>query len=136
MVVKRAKKKRAGAAPAAPSLLLYKVVELSNVDESAMEETVNTWVQKGWTFDGVQFAMRESSKRPSMAFVFFTRYGTAEDERRSRDADDAQRKLRGIAEPVTVEAEAGDEAPTQPVQRPAVSAWERLAQLAEDGEGD
>jgi hypothetical protein len=25
--------------------------------------------------DGVQFAMRESSKRPAMAFVFFTREG-------------------------------------------------------------
>ena len=27
----------------------------------------------GWTLDTVQFAMRESSRRPSMAFVMFTR---------------------------------------------------------------
>lgn len=55
--------------------LLYKVVELSTVDEAALERTLNEWVAQGWTFDGVQFAMREASKRPSMAFVFFTRQG-------------------------------------------------------------
>jgi hypothetical protein len=27
----------------------------------------------GWSFDGMQFAMRDSSKRPSMAFLIFTR---------------------------------------------------------------
>jgi hypothetical protein len=113
------------AQPEAPRLLLYKVVELSNVDESSMEDTVNTWVSKGWTFDGVQFAMRESSKRPSMAFVFFTRPGSAADEQPARAADDAHRNLRRLAEPVT----ADPAAPKQPV---AVSPWERLAQLAED----
>jgi hypothetical protein len=55
--------------------LNYKVVELSNVDEAALERTLNDWVPRGWAFDGVQFAMRESSKRPAMAFVFFTREG-------------------------------------------------------------
>ncbi|MFO0597401.1 MAG: hypothetical protein U0228_18980 [Myxococcaceae bacterium] len=63
--------------PPARRALHYKVVELSNVDEGALERTVNEWVPRGWTFDGVQFAMRESSKRPSMAFVFFTREGEA-----------------------------------------------------------
>ena len=29
----------------------------------------------GWTFDTMHFAMRESSKRPSMAFLSFTRDG-------------------------------------------------------------
>jgi hypothetical protein len=38
-----------------------------------LEETLNEWTAKGWRFDGMQFAMRESSKRPSMAFVIFTR---------------------------------------------------------------
>lgn len=119
--------------PQAPPLLLYKVVELSNVDESSLEDTVNTWVKKGWTFDGVQFAMRESSKRPSMGFVFFTRPGTEEDERRARDEDDADRKLSRIAaepaelvsEPVTLITEEG---PTRPIS----AAWERLAELADD----
>ena len=51
----------------------YKVVELSLVTDDKLEEAVNAWVHQGWQFDGVQFAMRDSSKRPSMAFVFFTR---------------------------------------------------------------
>jgi hypothetical protein len=34
-------------------------------------------VAKGWSLDGIQFAMRESSKRPAMAFVLFTRDGPA-----------------------------------------------------------
>lgn len=129
MAKRKPARTRGAAAGPAPRLLLYKVVELSNVDESAMEDTINTWVRRGWTFDGVQFAMREQSKRPSMAFVFFTREGTADDERRARDDDEAQRKLRRLASPAA--AEAPSEGPTQPV-----SAWERLAQLAEDdGEG-
>jgi hypothetical protein len=53
--------------------MLYKVIELSNVTEEAIEETLNEWTTKGWKFDGMQFAMRESSKRPSMAFLLFTR---------------------------------------------------------------
>lgn len=56
-------------------MLQYKVVELSNVDEGSIERTLNDWLPRGWAFDGVQFAMRESSKRPAMAFVFFTREG-------------------------------------------------------------
>lgn len=54
-------------------MLDYKVVELSLVTDDRIEEVVNTWVRQGWAFDGIQFAMRDSSKRPSMAFVFFTR---------------------------------------------------------------
>lgn len=53
-------------------MLTYKVVEITTVTEEAAEETLNNWVSKGWTFDGMQFAMRESSKRPSMAFILFT----------------------------------------------------------------
>ncbi len=70
-------KKRAGPAARRPRRSHYKVVELSTVDEASLERTVNEWVLRGWAFDGVQFAMRESSKRPSMAFVFFTREGGA-----------------------------------------------------------
>lgn len=51
----------------------YKVVELSNVTDETIEETLNEWAAKGWQYDGMQFAMRESSKRPAMAFVLFTR---------------------------------------------------------------
>ena len=54
-------------------VLAYKVVEIGNVTEDVLEESLNEWVAKGWCFDGMQFAMRESSKRPSMAFLIFTR---------------------------------------------------------------
>lgn len=54
-------------------MLQYKVVELSNVTDETIEETLNEWAAKGWQYDGMQFAMRESSKRPAMAFVLFTR---------------------------------------------------------------
>ncbi len=53
--------------------LVYKVVELSQVSEEEIEAALNEWSAKGWTFDGMQFAMRESSKRPAMAFISFTR---------------------------------------------------------------
>ena len=50
----------------------YKVVELSTVSEETIEEALNEWTRKGWQFDALQFAMRESSKRPAMAFLVFT----------------------------------------------------------------
>ncbi len=54
-------------------MLTYKVVELSTVSEDMLEEVLNEWTATGWRFDGMHFAMRESQKRPSMAFVIFTR---------------------------------------------------------------
>lgn len=53
-------------------MLQYKVVELSNVTEETIEEVLNEKAAQGWQFDGMQFAMRESSKRPAMAFLMFT----------------------------------------------------------------
>jgi len=54
-------------------MLIYKVVEIAPVTEDAIEEALNSWSSKGWSFDALQFAMRESSKRPAMAFAIFTR---------------------------------------------------------------
>ena len=51
----------------------YKVVELSMVSAEDIETTLNEWTAKGWTFENTQFAMRESSKRPAMAFITFSR---------------------------------------------------------------
>ena len=55
--------------------LVYKVIETSNVADDELERILNEWVAQGWTFEGFHFAMRENSKRPSMAFVTFTREG-------------------------------------------------------------
>ena len=51
----------------------YKVVEISEVTDQAIEKVLNEWTRQGWTLDAMHFAMRESSKRPSMAFLSFTR---------------------------------------------------------------
>ncbi len=53
----------------------YKVVETSDVTEESLEAILNEWTAQGWRLDGIQFAMREASKRPAMAFVTFTRPG-------------------------------------------------------------
>jgi len=51
----------------------YKVVESSLVTDESLEEIINEWVEKGWKLESIQFAMREASKRPAMAFVLFVR---------------------------------------------------------------
>ena len=53
--------------------IVYKVVETSDVTDSSLEQILNEWSARGWKLDAIQFAMRESSKRPAMAFVTFTR---------------------------------------------------------------
>lgn len=53
--------------------LQYKVVEISQVSDQEIERVLNEVTAEGWHFDSIHFAMRESSKRPSMAFVSFTR---------------------------------------------------------------
>jgi len=53
--------------------ILYKVVETSDVTDVELERILNEWTGRGWTLDTIQFAMREASKRPAMAFVTFTR---------------------------------------------------------------
>ena len=62
-------------------MLIYKVVEIGTVTEDVIEETLNSWSSKGWNFYGLQFAMRESSKRPAMAFALFTREAVCGDEK-------------------------------------------------------
>ena len=51
----------------------YKVVELSVVTDESIEKVLNDWTAEGWCLDSIQFVVREASKRPSMAFVLFTR---------------------------------------------------------------
>jgi hypothetical protein len=106
---RKGKRRSAGRAPPRPETLQYKVVELSTVDEGNLEHTVNLWVRQGWRLENVQFAMRESSKRPAMAFVFFTRPGETM-------AEEAAPAAEGRAE-----ARAAD-------------AWSRLAALAGGGD--
>jgi len=101
------------------------------VDEGSLERTVNEWIAKGWNLDGVQFAMRESSKRPAMAFVFFTR----ESDAHAHDTEEARERLMRLSETGSPTAElAADNARVHArrthAQRMPISAYERLAQLA------
>ncbi len=57
--------------------MIYKFVELSIVTDESLEEVVNLWVGKGWQLDAIRFVTSDSSRRPQMAFVSFTR-GSAE----------------------------------------------------------
>ena len=50
----------------------YKVVELSMVSDESIEDALNTWTRKGWNFESLHFAMGTGSRRPAMAFIFFT----------------------------------------------------------------
>jgi hypothetical protein len=54
-------------------MIEYKVVELSIVTNETIEDAVNTWTRKGWTFESLHFAMGTGSKRPAMTFIFFVR---------------------------------------------------------------
>jgi hypothetical protein len=113
-----------------PGPLHYKVVELSTVEEGTLERTLNEWVGRGWNLDGVQFAMRESSKRPAMAFVFFTREGEAA----PADTGAARERLRRLSEAGSPSAAllrpAGRGEEARPAHLRALEARERLAQLA------
>ncbi len=51
----------------------YKVREVSTVTDDQLEKVINETVAQGWILDGVQFAMRDASRRPSMAFIVFIR---------------------------------------------------------------
>ena len=55
----------------------YKVIELATVTDEEIEKILNEWSAQGWVYEGMQFAMRDSSKRPSMAFITFVRAAEA-----------------------------------------------------------
>jgi len=50
----------------------YKVVETCIVTDEEIERILNEWISKGYQFESIQFVNAVSSKRPSMAFLFFT----------------------------------------------------------------
>jgi hypothetical protein len=51
----------------------YKVVEMSTVTDEEIERVLNEWTAKGYVFECIQFVTSVSSRRPTMAFVFFNR---------------------------------------------------------------
>ena len=55
------------------SKTVYKVVELTTVTDEELERVINEWVDQDWILDTIQFAMRDASKRPAIAFILFTK---------------------------------------------------------------
>ncbi len=53
----------------------YKVVETSVVTDEEIERILNEWTEQGYAFESIQFVTAVSSKRPTMAFLFFTKSG-------------------------------------------------------------
>ncbi len=53
-------------------MLRYKVVETTTVTDESLESIINTWVAEGWHYDSIRFVSSEGSRRPAMAFLFFT----------------------------------------------------------------
>lgn len=58
----------------ANSTLRYKFVELATVREDVIEAAVNEWVGQGWTFEDIRFITIDTSRRPTMAFLWFVRH--------------------------------------------------------------
>lgn len=52
--------------------MVYKVVETSIVTDEEIERVLNEWTAKGYVFESIQFVTSVSSRRPVMAFLFFT----------------------------------------------------------------
>jgi len=51
----------------------YRVVETSDVTAEGLEQILNEWTARGWRFDGINFVVKESARRPTLAFVRFVR---------------------------------------------------------------
>ena len=54
------------------TIMVYKVVETSLVTDEELEKILNRWSAEGFSFEGIHFVTSESSRRPKMAFLFFT----------------------------------------------------------------
>lgn len=52
--------------------MTYKVVETSTVTDEEIERLVNDWGARGYSFASIQFVTAQVSRRPVMAFLFFT----------------------------------------------------------------
>lgn len=55
------------------NVMNYKVVETSTVTDGEIERILNEWTGKGYSFESIQFVTAVSSRRPVMAFLFFTK---------------------------------------------------------------
>ena len=55
----------------------YRVVEVVDVTDRALEEALNGAAGEGYRFESIHFVTQPGNRRPAMAFLFFTRDGTS-----------------------------------------------------------
>jgi hypothetical protein len=55
--------------------MMYKVVETSTVTDAEIECILNDWTGRGYSFASIHFVSTQASRRPVMAFLFFTEPG-------------------------------------------------------------
>jgi hypothetical protein len=68
-------------------MIEYRVRECATVTDEELERILNEMVGMGWHLEGIQFAMRDSSKRPAMAFLIFTKVDDTRVKKFPRKAD-------------------------------------------------
>jgi hypothetical protein len=56
-----------------PGTTPYKVVEISNVHDQEIEAVLNRLTAEGYRFESIHFVTQPGTRRPSMAFLFFSR---------------------------------------------------------------
>ena len=54
----------------------YKVVEIGDVTDQAVESELNRRAGEGYRFESIHFVTQPGNRRPTMAFLFFTRPAT------------------------------------------------------------
>ncbi|MBI5905285.1 MAG: DUF4177 domain-containing protein [Deltaproteobacteria bacterium] len=55
-----------------PESVPYRVVELPDVSDRTIEEALNRVTAEGFRFESIHFVSQPGSRRPTMAFLFFT----------------------------------------------------------------
>jgi hypothetical protein len=56
-----------------PEVAPYKVVEISRVFDEEIEAELNRRTAEGFRFESIHFVTQPGNRRPSMAFLFFSR---------------------------------------------------------------
>jgi hypothetical protein len=51
----------------------WRVVELADVCDRSIEEALNMATGDGWRFETIHFVTQPGNRRPTMAFLLFTR---------------------------------------------------------------
>jgi hypothetical protein len=50
----------------------YRVVEVGDVTDHALEAALNRAASEGYRFESIHFVTQPGNRRPAMAFLFFT----------------------------------------------------------------